>query len=77
MIALFTSTVPAVPHPEYVPLTPSLLARAAKPRHDPWRRSKRHQAGTAPEIGGITMPGPWAGSVVDRTPREGEEARAS
>jgi hypothetical protein len=59
------------------PLTLSLLVRAANPRHDHRRRSKRHQAGTAPDNGGITVPGPWAGSVVDITPREGEEARAS
>jgi hypothetical protein len=35
------------------------------------------QAGTAPEIGGIVVCAPCAGSAADRIPRERKEARAS
>jgi hypothetical protein len=68
---------PAVPRQNVSPLTQSLLVRAADLRHDRPRRYQRHrpQAGAAPELGGIGMPGPLPGVRRIEYP-QGKEARA-
>src|SRR5215469_12925382 len=58
------------------PLTPSLLARAANPRHYPRWRRKRHNRREPPPTSAALLSAPCAGSAADTTPREGKEARA-